>query len=428
MCSKLPNCVCDAEDPRPNEDAATKALRNARSVLFLLSKPSIRNGSPDAVIADCLANLDAALLGRSATPVDEPATPAAFWRVDGQPDPHAGRYDGERATLPLGDRTDDELANEVFLHDHRSLDVAAIMSGKPSSMSLLTAAKERIRWLSRKLIDATSETPTGDEPAQYEIDAVAAVFAAVEHDQTARSSAYIMAKKFKRVFCRIEPLTASDAEHEAWSYELDYPGRGWVKEFSDAKHGRPGDNSILRKDAIRNVKPLYAAPPSEIAREALTQCQKALSTLPIDALGYGEDDAGRWSLRDELLQSIDKALSTAPVSAWQDISTAPLDGKPFLARYQWLGEHRYMVIRRSLEGPWWIRDGSSQTVGGERDAIQFTDWQPLPAGPIAHKERSPTASRCPHCDDTGDVHRADGEWLGSCDCRSSRHDGGGPQS
>lgn len=24
--------------------------------------------------------------------------------------------------------------------------------------------------------------------------------------------------------------------------------------------------------------------------------------------------------------------------------------------------------------------------------------------------------RCPHCDDTGDVHRFDGEWLGVCFC------------
>jgi hypothetical protein len=27
------------------------------------------------------------------------------------------------------------------------------------------------------------------------------------------------------------------------------------------------------------------------------------------------------------------------------------------------------------------------------------------------------SGRCEHCDDTGDVHRADGEWLGSCDCQ-----------
>lgn len=32
------------------------------------------------------------------------------------------------------------------------------------------------------------------------------------------------------------------------------------------------------------------------------------------------------------------------------------------------------------------------------------------------------AARCPSCDGTGDVHRADGEWLGECDCGSEfRH-------
>lgn len=30
-----------------------------------------------------------------------------------------------------------------------------------------------------------------------------------------------------------------------------------------------------------------------------------------------------------------------------------------------------------------------------------------------------TTGRCPNCDDTGDVHRADGEWLGECNCRKS---------
>lgn len=42
----------------------------------------------------------------------------------------------------------------------------------------------------------------------------------------------------------------------------------------------------------------------EALEKALRECQKAILTLPIDALGYGEDDAGRWPLRDELLQSI----------------------------------------------------------------------------------------------------------------------------
>jgi hypothetical protein len=32
------------------------------------------------------------------------------------------------------------------------------------------------------------------------------------------------------------------------------------------------------------------------------------------------------------------------------------------------------------------------------------------------------AARCPNCDDTGDVHRADGEWLGRCNCATGKVD------
>ena len=63
-------------------------------------------------------------------------TPAAKWRENGQPDPHGAQYDGERATLCKGNLTDDELANEVYMY--------------PTIVNL-TAAKERIRWLSRAL-------------------------------------------------------------------------------------------------------------------------------------------------------------------------------------------------------------------------------------------------------------------------------------
>jgi hypothetical protein len=75
----------------------------------------------------------------------EDQTPAARWRQEGQPDPHGRRYDCERAQLALGELSDDELANAVYL--------------EPTIVTL-TAAKDRIRWLSRKLHEATS-TPTG---------------------------------------------------------------------------------------------------------------------------------------------------------------------------------------------------------------------------------------------------------------------------
>jgi hypothetical protein len=80
-------------------------------------------------------------------PSTPPSTPAARWRDDGQPDPHGHRYDGERARTIMGHLSDDELANAVYLCNHRtSLD----------SMGLLAAAKDRIRWLSRALVRATA--------------------------------------------------------------------------------------------------------------------------------------------------------------------------------------------------------------------------------------------------------------------------------
>lgn len=70
------------------------------------------------------------------------ATTAAKWRDDGKPDPHSNIYNVERGALSMGHLTDDQLANEVYLYNHRS---------GPQSMAYLTAMKDRIRWLSRKL-------------------------------------------------------------------------------------------------------------------------------------------------------------------------------------------------------------------------------------------------------------------------------------
>jgi hypothetical protein len=78
----------------------------------------------------------------------EETTPAARWREEGKSDPHGNRYDCDRASLPFGHLTDDELANQLFICDHRrSLD----------SLALLTAAKDRIRWLSRALMSQGGE-------------------------------------------------------------------------------------------------------------------------------------------------------------------------------------------------------------------------------------------------------------------------------
>jgi hypothetical protein len=74
----------------------------------------------------------------------EITTPAAYWRVEGQPDPHGRRYDCERAALCGGSMSDDVVANAVYLDP---------------SIANLTAAKDRIRWLSRALEAALAGVP-----------------------------------------------------------------------------------------------------------------------------------------------------------------------------------------------------------------------------------------------------------------------------
>lgn len=86
----------------------------------------------------------------------EGGTPASRWSANGEPDPHGNRYDCGRAELAMGDLTDDELANAVFMHGNSNPTVAELIAGKALLPgAYLTAAKDRIRWLSRQLAKAT---------------------------------------------------------------------------------------------------------------------------------------------------------------------------------------------------------------------------------------------------------------------------------
>ncbi len=86
-------------------------------------------------------------------------TPAARWRQDGQADPHGDHYNCQRAALTLGELTDDELANGVFLHGNEPLNINALLRKTPgyhSAVVWLTAGKDRIRWLSRALEESAA--------------------------------------------------------------------------------------------------------------------------------------------------------------------------------------------------------------------------------------------------------------------------------
>jgi len=79
------------------------------------------------------------------------ATPSSLWAQTGQPDPHGTRYECERAALALGHMTDDALANAVFLHGNERPTLEQINAGALPPIVYLTAAQDRIRWLSRAL-------------------------------------------------------------------------------------------------------------------------------------------------------------------------------------------------------------------------------------------------------------------------------------
>lgn len=87
-------------------------------------------------------------MSHEARPAMPAGTPAARWREEGKPDPHGDSYDCERAALCGGHLSDDEVAYQT----------AMLMRGDLNHEAVLQTAKDRIRWLSRKLIEAT----TGD--------------------------------------------------------------------------------------------------------------------------------------------------------------------------------------------------------------------------------------------------------------------------
>jgi len=102
-------------------------------------------------------------------------TPSSRWASAGEPDPHGNRYDCERAALAMGDLSDDELANAVFMHGDQRPSMAQFAAGVMLPIAYLTAAKDRIRWLSRALVAAQAEKVAqpspggqGDERSQFE--------------------------------------------------------------------------------------------------------------------------------------------------------------------------------------------------------------------------------------------------------------------
>lgn len=68
-------------------------------------------------------------------------TPDAAWNYFGRPDPHDDRFSVERAAMTGGHLTDDQVAYQTAMTMRDDFD----FEGK------LSVARDRIRWLSRRL-------------------------------------------------------------------------------------------------------------------------------------------------------------------------------------------------------------------------------------------------------------------------------------
>ena len=157
--------VCDPSFPHPRTGATVKqSLTVPKAYAVFAENGNVICFSTQRQHGSLLA-LEAA--GHRVVTLAEPESaaagvPSSRWAADEKPDPHGTQYDCERAALVMGGLTDDELANGVFMHGNEPLNIEALMRGDKDyhpAIAWLTAAKDRIRWLSRKLTAAPAVNP-----------------------------------------------------------------------------------------------------------------------------------------------------------------------------------------------------------------------------------------------------------------------------
>jgi hypothetical protein len=108
---------------------------------------------------DLLAAINAgATLDEVKQQLSEPV-PTNGWTVE----PHPYLETTSREQLMFADMTDDQLANYAFLFFDVKPSIEGLMSGKEHSpIAIMTAVKERLRWLSRQL-DKYTAPPTHEK-------------------------------------------------------------------------------------------------------------------------------------------------------------------------------------------------------------------------------------------------------------------------
>lgn len=145
---------------------------------------------------------------------------------------------------------------------------------------------------------------------------------------------------------------------------------------------------ILTVEETRETIAALSVPAAAVVGEP--EGWKLVPIEPTVAMVEAADIAGArsWHTGERMAAAILKAGITAAPSApdgWQPIDTAPRDGTVILARYQWGGESRFLVIRLSNMHRWWVTDHDGLIKHDEEKVsirnYNFTHWRPLPEAP-----------------------------------------------
>jgi hypothetical protein len=216
----------------------------------------------------------------------QPDTPAAQWRENGEKDPHGTRYNCERAELALGKLSDDELANGAFMNYDTRMSVEDMMNPKPGQhmpIVWMTAVKDRIRWLSRRLVEAQAERQEGagagaDDAHLFEL--WWAEFMP-EATQARAWAAWVAAPRADGVGVAAPPAAPVAAMREAFEAEWArlYPHTPDPENPPQFDRQRNGDYVFSSvQDAWRGWSAALAAP-QQVAPQVRTDEQKRASEL-----------------------------------------------------------------------------------------------------------------------------------------------------
>lgn len=217
-----------------------------------------------------------------------PGTPGASWRANGEPDPHGDRYNCERAALAMGDLTDDELANGAFMNYDRPLNIEGILAGTHSSpIAWMTAVKDRIRWLSRKLDEALAAAPS-TPAAQGAVPDVSAMEAQSAPAGAGRDGLPLVIAG--AIFDFSGFLTTREGVIEVGATANASPVADLIKEWAKLRGLSLADAAVLSwQDLLAAQQRTQAAAVPDVSAMA-----KVLSDRSADACNIGRDD--NWAM------------------------------------------------------------------------------------------------------------------------------------